>query len=161
MLDGSERGQAAAAERGRVDGVEVADRKQVAPEGDEHVLGVAAVLEHPCLPALRADHLLALQAEAALAAAPRRVDEHVADALDLACDLVAEDERQRRGWEVALDHVQIGVAHADGRHLDDGSLAGARRQRPILDFERTVKLPEDDRLHSRSVFDGEVWEGDR
>src|SRR5207249_3109568 len=79
VLDGAVRRQPAAAERRRLDGVEVADRIEVAARRDAHVLGVAAVLEEPGLARVGADHLLAPSAEAARAATPRRVDEHVAE----------------------------------------------------------------------------------
>src|SRR5205823_5190132 len=95
MLDGPVRGQPAAAERRRLDRVEVADRVQVAPRRDAQVLGVAAVLEEPRLAAVGADHLLGAGAEAALAAAPRRVDEHVPKLRVLGDDLVPEHERER------------------------------------------------------------------
>ncbi len=136
MLDGPVCRQPAAAERRSRDRVEISDRKDVATGGNADVLRVAAVLEQPGLLPLRADHLLAGRAETALAAAPRCVEEHVADALDLGRDLVAEHEGKRRA-EVSVGHVQVGVAHAAGEHLDDEIVAALRhRNRALLERER-------------------------
>ena len=128
-------GQAATAERRRLDGVEVSDRIEVAARGHEHVLRIAAVLEEPRLAGVRADHLLAAAAETTLAASPRGVDEDVAELLVLGGDLVPEDER-KLGAEEVLGDVEVGVADAAGEYPDHGLIAGARsRYRAFFHLE--------------------------
>ena len=147
MLHGAVCSEPAAAERRRLDRVEIADRVDVALSRHEDVLGVAAVLEDPGLAAVGADHLLGRLAEATLAAAPRRVDEDALAVRQLAGDLVAEHERQRRRREVALDDVEVGVAHAAGQHLDEHLPVGGLRNRALDQLERRVEGGEDDGAH--------------
>lgn len=48
----------------------------------------------------------------------------LAQCIDPPDDLVARNDRQRRRRQLAIDHVQVGAAHAAGQHLD-AQLAGA------------------------------------
>ena len=148
MLHGSERGQAAAAERRRLGGIEVPDRKQVPPGGDEQVLGIAAILEDAALAAVRADHLLAHFTPPAVAAAPGRVDEDRPDAVDLTRYLVSEHERERRRREVPLDDMQIGVADARREHANDDLVVVCDlRDRPLFEAKLLAESIQDDRAH--------------
>ena len=103
-------------------------------------------------------------AEAALAARPaqpgnadpvagREPVDRVADGLDRAHDLVAQDERQRRVGELAVQHVQVGAAHGAGAHADEhlsGSGRGrrdlGRSKRPARGASRTIALMTRSRL---------------
>ena len=147
MLHGAVCSEPATAERRRLDRVEVSDRVDVALSRHEDVLRVAAVLEDPGLAAVGTDHLLGRLAEATLAAAPRRVHEDVLAVRQLAGDLVAQHERQRRRREVALDDVEVGVAHAAGQHLDEHLPIGGLWNRALDQLERRVEGGEDDGAH--------------
>ena len=103
-------------------------REHVARVGDG-VLGVAAVALIAGEARLRAEVLGAAPAEAAAPARPaepgdadavadRDIAHAVAERLDRADDLVAEDERQCRVGQLAVDDVQVGAADAAGPHPD-------------------------------------------
>ena len=119
VADGAESRQATTTERGRIDRVEVAERKDVAAVRHEHVLGIAALVEQAGLVAVGADHLGACRAEATVAAAPGRVDEDVAVLFGPAGHLVSERHRARLFAKLAVGDMDIGEADATGRDLDD------------------------------------------
>jgi hypothetical protein len=82
--------------------------------------------------------------------ARRDARDAVADRLDHAGALVAQDRRPRMGVD-AVDHVQVGVADAARSH-PDGDLPGSGRiDLDILDAERISRLVQNRSPHTLTV----------
>ncbi len=123
----------------------------------QYGLGVPAVDVEAREARLRAQVLIPTPAEAASAARrvqpgdsdaiPHRpIARPIADGVDRANDLVAGDNRIGRRGDLALDDVQVGVAHAAREHPETqlpGSrrryVAGGKLQGPALDRRRLGK----------------------
>jgi hypothetical protein len=145
VRDGAVRGEAAARERGRGDRVETVERGEVAPVLDEHPLGVAAVHHESGLGGVAADHLHPVGALVARTAPPWGVDHDGSELVMDASDLVTEHQRERAGV-VAVDDVQVGVAHPAGGDGDDLALAGRLREVGVQ-VQRRVGSVERDGVH--------------
>ena len=70
-----------------------------------------------------------------------------AERLDLADDLVAEDERQLRARQLAVDDVQVGAADAAREHAEEHLPGRRRRVGHLRCFERLARQAQQHGLH--------------
>jgi len=143
--DCPERGEASARQRCRRHGIEPVESGEVAAIGDVHPFGVAAVDDEPGLGGVGADHLEPVGALLAIPAPPGGVDHHRPQLVVDAGGLVAEHQRER-ARVVAVDDVQIGVAHPARSDLDQ--FAGT-------DLGLAVRSVDDQRLAGPGEHDSE------
>ena len=75
------------------------------------------------------------------------------DFLNDASSFVTQDRRQRRGMD-ALEHVQVGVADAAGRHAHQDLTALGRVDIDLLYHQRRVVLVQNGGTHVRGSSQG-------
>ena len=132
------------------------DREAVALVGHDP-LRVAAV-EVVAREAGRLAEVLAAR-EAVAADAVRPAEPRHAETAPVLCpadDLVAEDERELRVRQLAVDHVEVGAADAAGRHAQQDLARLRLRFRNLLESQRLAGRVKHHRAHVHIVPCGHV-----